>query len=187
MKKVQAKSEHEHMRSPQRGRQRLFDTGDLKLLVLHLIQQSPKHGYEIIKDIGQLVGGEYRPSAGTIYPTLNYLQEMHWIQSGRSTGGRKQYLITEPGMNHLQQQVTQLDSILGKLKVRRDIHSKAELIDIYRAMENLKTALRLRLQQAEPSEALVSAIAAQIDQAATAITRCTSSADEKVESTRASL
>ena len=51
----------EHHRSGRRGR--LFESGRMKLLVLHLIQQNPKHGYEIIKEISDLVGDGYTPSA----------------------------------------------------------------------------------------------------------------------------
>ena len=58
---------------------RLFEAGHMKLVVLHLISLAPKHGYEIIKEIGEIVGGGYTPSAGTIYPTLNYLEDMQFI------------------------------------------------------------------------------------------------------------
>ncbi len=58
---------------------RLFESGHMKLLVLSLIEQAPRYGYEIIKSIGELVGGGYSPSTGTIYPTLSYLEDMQFV------------------------------------------------------------------------------------------------------------
>ena len=57
------------------GRQRLFAQGDLRLVVLALLQERPRHGYEVIKAIEELVGGDYSPSPGVIYPTLTLLQD----------------------------------------------------------------------------------------------------------------
>lgn len=56
-------------------RKRLFEAGQMKLLVLHFIAQSPKFSYDIIKDVASLVGGNYKPSTGTICPTIHYLEE----------------------------------------------------------------------------------------------------------------
>lgn len=64
---------------PSARKQRLFEAGQMKLLVLHLIAQAPKYGYDLMKDIADIVGGGYSPSAGTIYPTLNYLEQQQYI------------------------------------------------------------------------------------------------------------
>ena len=60
-------------------RKRLFEAGHMKLLVLYLIAQAPQFSYDIIKEIGNIVGGGYSPSTGTIYPTLNYLEEQRLV------------------------------------------------------------------------------------------------------------
>lgn len=158
-----------HPQSARRGR--LFEAGRMKLLVLYLIEQSPKHGYEIIKDISDLVGGGYIPSAGTIYPTLSWLEEMYFIQVSESEGDRKQYHMTEAGITHLQQQQKLVQELLEKLETRREIHDNDQLIDIYRAMENLKTALRLKLKLNQVDAEQVRQIAEKIDQAAVEIGR----------------
>ena len=155
--------------SERRGR--LFEAGRMKLLVLHLIAQSPKHGYEIIKEISDLVGGDYSPSAGTIYPTLNWLEEMQFIAVQQCNAERKQYSITDAGGIHLQQQQEIIQTLLEKLQLRRDIHNNDELLDIYRAMENLKAALRLKLQSSQVNAEQVRQIAEKIDQAAVEIGR----------------
>lgn len=156
---------HEHHRSGRRGR--LFEAGRIKLLVLHLIQQSPKHGYEIIKEISDLVGDGYTPSAGTIYPTLTSLEEMNFITL--LDVERKQYQITELGKAYLIEQQDKLTELLEKLRLRREIHSNDELIEIHRAMENLKTALRLKLNSAGLQQEQIYQIAEKIDQAAVSI------------------
>lgn len=109
--KQQSEQHHaEHHRSGRRGR--LFEAGRMKLLVLHLIQQSPKHGYEIIKEISDLVGDGYTPSAGTIYPTLTSLEEMKLINL--LDVERKQYQITEFGKAYLTEQQDKLKELLEK-------------------------------------------------------------------------
>lgn len=157
----------EHHRSGRRGR--LFESGRMKLLVLHLIQQNPKHGYEIIKEISDLVGDGYTPSAGTIYPTLTALEEMNLIQL--LDVERKQYQVTEYGEAYLKEQQDMLAALLQKLRLRREIHNNDQLIDIHRAMENLKTALRLKLNIADLQQEQIHQIAEKIDQAAIAIGR----------------
>lgn len=158
--------QHHHGR-----RGRLFEAGRMKLLVLHLIQQSPKHGYEIIKEIGDLVGGGYSPSAGTIYPTLNWLEDMSFVSIENTEADRKQYHITQAGIAHLQQQQTITQELLEKLQTRREIHNNDQLLDIHRAMENLKTSLRLKLKNQDFNPEQVRQIAEKIDQAAVEITR----------------
>lgn len=158
--------QHHHGR-----RGRLFEAGRMKLLVLHLIQQSPKHGYEIIKEISDLVGGGYSPSAGTIYPTLNWLEDMSFVAVENTEADRKQYHITQTGIEHLQQQQAMTKELLEKLHTRREIHNNDQLLDIHRAMENLKTSLRLKLKAQDFNPEQVRQIAEKIDQAAVEITR----------------
>ena len=157
----------EHHRSGRRGR--LFESGRMKLLVLHLIHQNPKHGYEIIKEISDLVGDGYTPSAGTIYPTLTSLEEMNCISL--LDAERKQYQVTEYGETYLKDQQEMLTALLEKLRIRREIHNNDQLIEIHRAMENLKTALRLKLNIVDLQQEQIYQIAEKIDQAAIAIGR----------------
>ncbi|SPL69445.1 PadR family transcriptional regulator [Acinetobacter stercoris] len=162
----------QHAERGHRGRRgRLFEAGRMKALVLYLIQQEPKHGYEIIKEISDLVGGGYSPSPGTIYPTLTYLEDMGFVTVQSTDDDRKQYHITNAGQTHLQQQQQIVTHLLEKLEMRREIHNNDQLLDIHRAMENLKTALRLKLSTAEYDVAQVRKIAEKIDMAAVEIGR----------------
>lgn len=158
----------ENIESPRK--QRLFESGHMKLLVLYLVQQAPKHGYELMKDIGEIVGGGYSPSAGTIYPTLNYLEDMQFI-SAQKTAGRKQYSIEPEGGRYLETQQVQLQHVLDRFETRREIQNNQQLIDIRRAMENLKTALKLKLKTDSMTAEQVRNIAEKIDHAAIEIGR----------------
>src|SRR4051812_37924481 len=80
---------------------RLFDYGELRLLVLALIAQAPAHGYELIKTIEDRFGGSYTPSPGVIYPTLSWLEDMGYA-TVEAEGGRKSYAITEAGTTFLE-------------------------------------------------------------------------------------
>lgn len=157
--------------SPVKTRRRLFEAGHMKLLVLHLISQSPKFSYDIIKDVGAVVGGGYSPSTGTIYPTLNYLEEQHYIHANLNADERKQYSITTLGEQHLAAEHATVEKILSRFDTRRQIHSNEMYVDIKRAMENLKASLRLKIQHSELSPEQVFEIAEKIDQAAVEISR----------------
>lgn len=152
-------------------RKRLFESGHMKLLVLHLIAQAPKFSYDIIKDVGCVVGGGYTPSAGTIYPTLNYLEEQHYIRSALNVDERKQYSITSAGIKYLEIERATVEKILCRFSTRKQIHNNEQFIDIKRAMENLKISLRLKIQHCELTPEQVREIAEKIDQAAVDIAR----------------
>src|SRR3569832_1692026 len=81
----------------QRRRERLFEHGDLRFVVLDLIAEKPRHGYEVIKAIEERVGGAYSPSPGVVYPTLTMLEELGCITQSPEAGGKKLYTITPEG------------------------------------------------------------------------------------------
>jgi len=79
----------------------LFAKGDLKMFVLHALEQRPMHGYELMKHLGEQHGGVYKPSAGAIYPTLRRLRNRGFV-SAREIDGRKTYTITRAGKRYLE-------------------------------------------------------------------------------------
>ena len=78
----------------------MFGRGDLKYALLGLLQEHPKHGYEMIKDLEDRSGGFYSPSAGAIYPTLQLLEDRSWV-SVEVVEGKKVYTITDAGREAL--------------------------------------------------------------------------------------
>jgi DNA-binding PadR family transcriptional regulator len=150
---------------------RLFEQGALKLLALHLLAEQPRHGYEIIKAIEQLVGGDYSPSPGVIYPTLTYLADLGLANAAEQEGGRKQYAITPAGQEQLDSQRADLQALLKRLTATRREAGARSAPAIQRAMGNLKMALQMRFAQGTPDKALVQKVAELIDQAAVGIER----------------
>src|SRR5690242_10007523 len=134
------------------GLARFFAHGDLRLVILHLIAEKPRHGYEIIKAIEERVAGAYSPSPGVIYPTLPLLDELGYVTVGASgEDGKKLHAITRQGEAFLEANRPTLDAILARM----DEAGRGEgggAAQVSRAMENLKSALRRRLSQGPLSE-----------------------------------
>ena len=85
------------MEGQRRGGGRPFDYGELRLFVLGMIAEQPRHGYELIKAIEDRFAGAYSPSPGVVYPALSMLEEMGAIALDGAEGPRKRYAITAGG------------------------------------------------------------------------------------------
>ena len=77
------------------GGGRMFDQGHLKFVILRLLDEKPRHGYEIIKEIEDRFGGMYSPSPGTVYPTLTMLEDLGYARARPEESGKKIYEITD--------------------------------------------------------------------------------------------
>ena len=93
---------------------RFLMQGDLRLVVLALIEKEPRHGYEIIKHIEDLTYGFYAPSPGVIYPTLTYLEEAGYVVA-EADGNKKRYAITPEGKTYLDENRGFASMILDRL------------------------------------------------------------------------
>lgn len=154
------------------GLGRFFAHGDLRLVILQLIAEKPRHGYEIIKAIEQRVAGAYSPSPGVIYPTLTLLEELGYVTVGSAEeGGRKQHEITAQGQAFLEANRAALDALLARMEAAGQAHGDGPAPQIVRAMENLKLALRLRLARGPLGAEQADAVAAALDVAATTVER----------------
>jgi DNA-binding PadR family transcriptional regulator len=80
---------------------RMLASGDLQLIVLSLLEEKPRHGYEIIKALEERSSGVYTPSPGVVYPALTYCEEMNYAAS-EAEGNKKLYKITEEGKAYLE-------------------------------------------------------------------------------------
>jgi DNA-binding PadR family transcriptional regulator len=162
-----ARHEHEHGPHERRfgrgGRlARFLEHGDLRMLVLHLINEKPRHGYEIIKAIEDLAGGAYAPSPGVIYPTLTMLEELGQVES-TAEGSRKQFSITAEGRKALAESQEMVNALLARIAAAQPREASAPVI---RAMENLRTALRLKLGFRETTPDITRKIADVLDETA---------------------
>ena len=83
------------------GRQRFFETGELRLAILSLLSEGPKHGYQLMKEMQERSGGAYRASAGSVYPTLQQLEDEGLVRA-EMQNGRRVYQLTEEGRKELE-------------------------------------------------------------------------------------
>ena len=99
-----------------RGRAaRLFEQGDLKYVILRLLEEKPRHGYEIIKELESRFGGSYAPSPGTVYPTLTMLEDLGYARVVPEEGGKKIYEITDDGRKYLAEHSTTVNDIFERI------------------------------------------------------------------------
>jgi DNA-binding PadR family transcriptional regulator len=103
-------------RGPMHGRAaRFFEQGDLKYVILRLLEEKPRHGYDIIKELESRFGGSYAPSPGTVYPTLTMLEDLGYARVVPEEGGKKIYEITDEGRQHLADHRTTVDDIFERI------------------------------------------------------------------------
>jgi DNA-binding PadR family transcriptional regulator len=93
---------------------RMLAAGDLRLVALYLIEQQPRHGYDLIKAIEERSAGFYTPSPGIVYPALTYLEEAGYVTS-QADGNKKLYTITDEGRTHLADNREAIESTLAFL------------------------------------------------------------------------
>jgi DNA-binding PadR family transcriptional regulator len=153
------------------GGRRMFEQGDLRFLVLSLIAEKPRHGYELIKEIEERTGGAYAPSPGVVYPLLTMFEEMGFAKLSAEDGGKKLYAITPDGEAELANNKEVLDHIKAHMEGVRERSAGGRAPQIVRAIENFRLALRLRMESGPLTDEQVQAVAAAIDAAAQAIER----------------
>jgi DNA-binding PadR family transcriptional regulator len=149
---------------------RMFDGGELRLVILALIAEKPRYGYEIIKELGERVGGDYSPSPGVVYPTLTMLEEMGLATASQDQQGRKLYALTKEGEKVLADNKAQIDAIFARFSDADDSRF-AGFISVKRAMLNLRATLRLRLRGRAATPEQIQTIVDALDAAAKTIER----------------
>ena len=118
---------------------RMLADGDLKLIALMLLSQTPRHGYDIIKALEDISSGVYSPSPGVVYPTLTFLEEAGYAVSA-TEGSKKVYSITEEGQAHLEQNRAMVEGVLEQIE--RFGHKMAKAREWFHALRRrLKAAL----------------------------------------------
>lgn len=152
-------------------RQRFFGHGELRLVVLDILSRNASHGYELIKEIENMTQGNYSPSPGVIYPTLDLLQDQGLITIQEEDGGRKKIAITGEGSNVLEENKEVLEQVQAKLKLRMVGHELRKDPQMKRALENFKAVLNLKVNQSEISDAQLKQIVGVIDRAALEISQ----------------
>jgi DNA-binding PadR family transcriptional regulator len=153
------------------GRRRMFDGSELRLVLLSLIAATPRHGYDLIREIEALSGGAYAPSPGVVYPTLTMLVDMGLIEEQKTDGAKKQFAVTEAGTEQLTEQSETLKLLLTRLAELGSVSERTSGGPVRRAMGNLRSALQDRLTREDIDPDTLHQVAAIIDEAVQKIER----------------
>jgi DNA-binding PadR family transcriptional regulator len=149
----------------------MFEAGELRLVLLKLIADEPRHGYDLIRAIEDLTGGEYAPSPGVVYPTLTLLQDMGLIEEAKEKGPRKPFQATDDGRQHLEEKADEVEALFERLEEFAPRERDSAGPPIGRAIKNLMTALSHRVGRDGIDDDLLHEIAAILDKAAQRIER----------------
>jgi DNA-binding PadR family transcriptional regulator len=158
-------------RHGRRDRRRMFEGGQLRLVLLKLIADEPRHGYELIKAIEDLTEGEYAPSPGVVYPTLTMLEDIGFIAERKSKDSKKIYEATEEGRTHLEENEDEVDDLFERLEGHGRTRRHGQRPEIGRAIGNLMTALRNRVAAEGWNDEILEEIVDVLDEAAQRIER----------------
>jgi DNA-binding PadR family transcriptional regulator len=122
----------DHMRDPEHH-SRLFARGEIKYVVLGILKNGPSHGYEIIHFMEDSFHGSYSPSAGSVYPTLQMLEDMGYVSSS-VRDGKKVYTITDAGERFLEESKEVVSRINGHMHHWQRESNRDEERDAYREL-----------------------------------------------------
>jgi DNA-binding PadR family transcriptional regulator len=118
--------------------------GDIKFLILEVLAEAPRHGYDVIAALEEKSGGRYRPSAGSVYPTLQLLEEGGYI-TGQAVDAKRVFTITDAGRE-----------LLASRSTETDFAEEAESVDLRGAAMTLGAAVMQAARIAdEPARAKV--------------------------------
>jgi DNA-binding PadR family transcriptional regulator len=130
----------------------MFDQGHLKFVILRLLSEKPRHGYEIIKEIEDRFGGMYSPSPGTVYPTLTLLEDLGYARARPEEGGKKIYEITDEGRAYLAENQTTIDDIFSRIAEFAQNIFGEPMMEVHRAMKNVGRAVYASKSSARSAE-----------------------------------
>lgn len=120
--------------------ERFFGRGDLKYVILELLKDQPRHGYDIIRALEERMRGYYRPSPGSVYPTLQMLEDLGYVTSSQQEG-KKVYTITDEGRRYLADQQSTVEDIRSRIAAGWEAAQRPEVSDVMHEVQQLARAL----------------------------------------------
>lgn len=127
-------------RGPRRGRRQWFESGDMKYVILKLLKDKPRHGYEVMKELEEQLHGCYSPSPGTVYPTLQWLED-EGLVVGKDVEGKKVYEITDAGRRFLEEHRDVVDDIFERVRDTVDRALGGAMGEVNRSVGRLMKAV----------------------------------------------
>jgi len=127
-------------RGPRSWRRQWFGAGDMKYVILKLLRDKPRHGYEVMKELEERMHGCYTPSPGTIYPTLQWLED-EGLVVGRDVEGKKVYEITDTGRAFLDEHKDIVEEIFDRVTETVERTVGGSMVEVNRALGQLVKAV----------------------------------------------
>ena len=118
--------------------------GELRLVMLFLIAEDPRHGYELIREMEEMTGGSWAPSPGTVYPTLSLLEDEGLIDHVPGDDNRKAYRVTEAGLCEIEDNQEEIERLLRRLGRQAERKEQQAAPDLFRSLGNLAAVLTNR-------------------------------------------
>ncbi|HEY0672606.1 MAG TPA: PadR family transcriptional regulator [Longimicrobiales bacterium] len=143
---------------------KFFDRGDLKFVILRLLRNKPMHGYEVMRALEEESGGCYRASAGSVYPTLQLLEDQGFIKAVEKDG-KKVYEITDAGRQHLDANSDVVDEISERVADFTNRYFRTEMRDLGRSFSRFAQVAFERTVKWPGDEDVVNQIKEIIDRA----------------------
>jgi DNA-binding PadR family transcriptional regulator len=138
--------------------------GSVKTLILDALKDQPRHGYEIIQAIEEASNGAYRPSPGTVYPTLQMLEEMELVEV-TSANGKKVYRLTEAGRAELAEHADEVEDAYDRLAHDHGWAENDEFVGLFESFPKLFHAVRKAYRRGRLDDEKLAAIKATLDDA----------------------
>jgi DNA-binding PadR family transcriptional regulator len=151
------------------GGGRLFDAGDLKLVILKLLSEQPSYGYQLMKTMEERLAGGYTPSAGVIYPTLTQLEEEGLASVSNSADNKKIYTVTPAGLQYLEENKQRIAELFARLDEARGGFERGRSPEMMKAFMNLRGAVMARVFRGNATPEQIKKITEAINAAAKAI------------------
>jgi DNA-binding PadR family transcriptional regulator len=145
---------------------RIFEQGDLRYVVLRLLEEKPRHGYEIIKALEERFGGSYAPSPGVVYPTLQLLEDLGYARIVPGPEGKKTYEITDAGRAYLAENQQTVDSIFERISRLMGHFLDEPMAEVHAAFRKVGKATYGRATDAVQNPTLLKQIVDILDRAA---------------------
>lgn len=148
-----------------RRRSQMFESGEMKFVILKLLNEKPRHGYEVMRALEEKFGGHYTPSAGTVYPTLQLLEDEGYVRVVE-TEGKKVYHVTPEGARYLEEHRDLLDEILDRVRETVREFTGGGAAEVHQAFANLAGITFKRVWRRGPEDPALRRVAEILRKAA---------------------
>ncbi len=124
---------------------RMFGPGDLRLVLMALIEERPRHGYDLIKAVEEAFGGAYAPSPGAVYPTLSLLEDEGLLSSATDESNKRVYNLTDAGKAWLKENRTAVDGVMERMRMTgRMVSGQTTPDTVHESLRTLRQAIQMK-------------------------------------------